>query len=162
MTIGISATTAYINGNGGESIAAATSAMSASGTASADPSVIVIRGSDLVTDPGAGDRTIQFLSGTSADTLVPHTNSLDQVSGFDPAKDVLDLRSMLSEANVDLTGDLPALSNYLTVVDQGSNALLNCDPTGHGGGSTVAVLQGLGATVTGLDSLSTLGAIRIV
>lgn len=38
--------------------------------------------------------------------------------------------------------------DYLTVVDQGADALLRFDPAGHGGGSTVVVLQGLGSTVT--------------
>ena len=82
-----------------------------------------------------------------------HAGGVDQVSGFDPSSDVLDLRSLLSEANVNLNGSITGLSNYLTVTDQGPNALLSFDPTGHGGGSTIAVLLGLGSTVTGLNTL---------
>jgi hypothetical protein len=54
------------------------------------------------------------------------------------------------------------LGNYVTIVDQGANALVNFDPTGHGGGGTIAVLQGLGSTVTSLQTLITDNAIRIV
>lgn len=86
----------------------------------------------------------------------------DQVSGFDPGMDVLDFSAVLSEAKIDLTGGIAALGNYVTIVDQGANALVNFDPTGHGGGSTVAVLQGLGNTVANLQTLVTDNAIRIV
>jgi hypothetical protein len=58
-------------------------------------------------------------------------------------------------------GSITALENYLTVTAQGANALLGFDPTGHGGGSTVAVLLGLGNTVSGLNTLIADGAIRI-
>jgi hypothetical protein len=128
---------------------------------SADPSVITIAGSHQVIDPGAGSHTIQFLPSASADTLVLHASGVDQVSGFDPATDILDVSSLLTAANVDLNGDVAALSNYLTIADQGSDARVSFDPTGHGGGSTVAVLQGLGGVVTGLDTLVARGAIRI-
>jgi hypothetical protein len=107
-----------------------------------------------------GSFAIQFLPGTSDDTLVLHTNGIDVVSGFNPGSDVLDLRSLLSEANVNLNDNFAALSNYLTVTDQGANALVNFDPTGHAAGGTVAVLQGLGSTGTNLDSLISQGAIR--
>ena len=130
-------------------------------TSPADPSVITISGSDQVTDPGAGSYTIQFLTGASADTLILHANGVDQISGFDPTTDVLDLSSLLSETNVNLNGDISALSNYLTIADQGSDAFVNFDPSGQGGGSAVAVLQGLGNTVTNLSTLVEQGAVRI-
>jgi hypothetical protein len=125
-----------------------------------DPSVIIVSGSGQLIDPGAGGHTIQFLSGASGDTLVLHASGVDQISGFDPATDVLDVGSLLAGTGLNLTGDIADLSRYLTVVDQGTNALLRFDPTGHGGGSTVAVLQGLGGTVTGLNTLVTQGAIK--
>ena len=68
------------------------------------------------------------LAGSSGDTLVLHADGVDQVSGFDPSSDVLDLRSLLSEANVDLNGGITALGNYLTVTAQGANVLLSFDP----------------------------------
>jgi hypothetical protein len=60
-----------------------------------------------------------------------------------------------------LSGDVAALGNYVTITDQGADALVNFDPAGHGGGTTVAVLQGLGNTVISLDNLVARGAIRL-
>jgi hypothetical protein len=131
--------------------------------ASADPAVITVSTSEQLIDPGAGNHTIQFLAGTAGDTLVLRGNGVDQISGFDPTTDVLDLRSLLSGTNAGLAGAVAALSNYLSVLDQGGDALLRFDPTGgagQGGGSTVAVLQGLGNTVTGLASLTAHDALR--
>ena len=127
----------------------------------ADPDVIAISGSNLLTDPGPGGYTIQFLPGASDDTLMLHTGGVDQVSGFSPSTDVLDFSSVLSAASINLNGNVAALGNYVTIVDQGANALVNFDPTGHGGGGTIAVLQGLGSTVTGLGTLIADNAIRI-
>jgi hypothetical protein len=127
----------------------------------ADPDVIAITGSNLLTDPGPGGYTIQFLPGASDDTLMLHTGGVDQVSGFSPSTDVLDFSSVLSAASINLNGNVAALGNYVTIVDQGANALVNFDPTGHGGGGTIAVLQGLGSTVTGLGTLIADNAIRI-
>ncbi len=123
--------------------------------------IVTLTASDVLTDPGTGNYTVQFLPGTSDDTLMLHTGGLDQVSGFDPSTDVLDFSSVLSEAGVNLNGSLEALGNYVTIADQGANALVNFDPTGHNGGGTVAVLQGLGSTVTSLQTLLTDNAIRI-
>jgi autotransporter passenger strand-loop-strand repeat protein len=127
----------------------------------ADPNVINVTRSDQLIDPGTGSFTIQFFAGTSADTIMLDPGGVDQVSGFDPGTDVLDLSSLFSGADLSLTGGASAFSNYLTVVDQGTNALLRFDPTGQGAGSTVAVLQGLGSSVTGLDTLVAEGAIRV-
>jgi hypothetical protein len=126
-----------------------------------DPAIITIAGSDQLIDPGAGDHTIEFLAGSGADTLVLHANAIDQVSGFDPATDVLDLHSLLTGTGLNLTASIAALSNDLTVVDQGNDTLLRFDPSGHGGGATIAVLQGLSGGVTGLQSLIAHGAIRM-
>ncbi len=155
VTSGMSATTSFISG-------AATSKQTASlaAAAQADANVITVSGSDQLIDPGAGSHTIQFLASAGGDALVLHAGSMDQVAGFNPGADVLDVRSMLSATNIDLNGDVAALGNYLTVVDQGSDALISFDPAGHGAGSVVALLQGLGSTVTGLDTLVAQGAIR--
>jgi V8-like Glu-specific endopeptidase len=152
------ATTAFINSS--KAGAAAANGAGASLPAAGGP--ITISASYNVTDPGAGNASIQFLAGTSRDTLVLHAGSVDQVSGFDPGTDILDVRSLLSEAGVNLNGDIAALSNYLTVTDVGSDALLNFDPSGQGGGSTAVVLQGLGSAVTGLNTLIAHGAIQAV
>ena len=111
--------------------------------------------------PGAGGFTIQFLPGSSADSLMLHTGGVDQVSGFDPGSDYLDVSALLSESHVNLNGDAAALSGYLTIADQGTDALVRFDPIGQGGGITVAVLQGLGGSVTGLDTLLAHNAIRV-
>ena len=138
VTAGMNATTAYISGN-----------------------TITVSQSNVSTDPGAGNHTIQFLAGTSADTLVLHTGGVDEVSGFNPGTDVLDLRSVLSEAGVNLNGNFAALSGYLTVTDQGLDALLSFNPTGLGGGYGVAVLHGLGSSITAVAALVADNAIRI-
>ncbi len=163
VTAGINATTLYLSGSTTSRTAmlAGSAPPPRAAAASVDPNVMAIAGVNQLVDPGVGSFTIQFLAGTSADTLVLHTGGVDQVSGFDPGTDVLDVRSLLREANVDPHGDFAALSNFLTVRDQGADALLRFDPFGQGGGSTVAVLQGLGGTVTSLDTLIARGAIRI-
>jgi hypothetical protein len=65
---------------------------------------------------------------------------------------------LLAGTGIALTG---ALSGYLTIVDQSGAAVLNFDPTGHGGGSAVAVLHGLGGSVIGFGELVAQGAIRM-
>jgi hypothetical protein len=112
-------------------------------------------------DPGAGSFSIQFQSGTSGDTLMLHKGGVDQVSGFDPGTDVLDVHALLAGTGLDLSGDVASLGGFLNVTDQGGNALVSFDPAGQGGGGTVAVLQGLGDSVTGLASLIAKGAIRM-
>ena len=136
-------------------------AMPSAAVGAADPNVITVTSSNQLIDPGTGGHSIQFLADVSGDTLVLHSGGVDQVSGFNPGTDALDFGTLLSEANVDLLGDAAALGNYVTVSDQGADALIRFDPTGHGGGSTVAVLLGSGGTVTALDSLVARGAIRI-
>jgi hypothetical protein len=120
----------------------------------ADPNVITVTSSDQLIDPGTGSFSIQFQAGASGETLMLHNDGVDQVSGFDPSSDVLDVHALLAGTGLALSGDVASLSGYLTVADQGGNALVGFDPTGHGGGSTVAVLQGLGSSVTGLSSLT--------
>ena len=144
VTAGMNATTAFIAGS--------TTGLANTIAMSEDNDAITIATSNSVIDPGIGSHTIQFLTGTSGDTLVPHADGVDQISGFDPATDVLDLRSLLSEANIDLNGNIAALSDYLTIVDQGNDALVRFAANGQGGGATVAILRGLGNVVTNLDT----------
>jgi T5SS/PEP-CTERM-associated repeat protein len=136
-------------------------AASATGAAMADPNVITVTSPDQLIDPGAGGFSIQFQAGASAETVMLHSGGVDQISGFDPTTDVLDVRALLAGTGLALTGDIASLSGYLTVADQGANALVRFDPTGQGKGGTVAVLQGLGGSVTGLDSLIAHNAVRI-
>jgi hypothetical protein len=147
---GENATTAYLNGVKFGVTTAAT----------ATDDAITISASGDVIDPGLGSHTIQFLGGAANDTLVVHAIGVDQISGFNPVVDVLDVRSLLTEANISLGGDMAALSNYFTVTDRGPDALLDFDPAGHDGNSTVAVLRGLGGAGVGLDMLIAHGSIR--
>jgi T5SS/PEP-CTERM-associated repeat protein len=135
-------------------------------SAMADPNIITVTSSDQLIDPGAGSFSIQFQVGATGDSLMLHNGGVDQVSGFDPSTDSLDVRGLLAGTGLALTGDVASLSGFLNVADQGGDALIRFDPTGQGGGSTVAVLQGLGAqglgaSVTGLDSLIAKGAVRM-
>ena len=164
VTGGINATTTYISGaTAGHQTAAVSppAGLASSTTGSVESNVITITEPGQLVDPGAGSHTIQFLAGANADTLVLHSGGVDQVSGFDPGTDVLDLRSLLAEADINLNGDVAALGNYLTIGDQGADALVRFDPNGQGGGTTVVVLRGSGDVVTGLEPLVAQGAIRI-
>lgn len=165
VTAAKGATTAYISSaSAGHQVTAtnaATSLTAALAAPAVDPGVITIDGSHQMIDPGPGSYTIQFLPNASDATLVLHAGGVDQVAGFDPVTDVLDLRSLLAAANINLHGDVASLGSYAEITDRGSDALLTFDPTGYGGGSTLAVLLGVGGTVTSLDSLVAQGAIRV-
>src|ERR1019366_3169736 len=103
VTGGINATTTYISGaTAGHQTAAISPAagLASSTTGSVESNVITITEPGQLVDPGAGSHTIQFLAGANADTLVLHSGGVDQVSGFDPGTDVLDLRSLLAEADI--------------------------------------------------------------
>ena len=75
------------------------------------------------------------------------------------AGDGLDLRTLIAGSNVDLAAVSAHLASYVTVSDQGANAALLFDPSGHGGGSVVAILDNLGSTVTNLAALTNHGAL---
>ena len=127
----------------------------------AGPDVITITGSNQLIDPGTGSFTIQFIVGAGADTLVLHISGVDQVAGFDPTTDVLDLRSLATGTGLDLTSNVTTPSTFVTVVDQGAERANSFRPHRTGRRRTVAVLQGLGSTVTGLDSLVRQSAISL-
>jgi plastocyanin len=146
VTAAINATATYL--------AASTQGVGGIGTGSPgfiDPNVITVTGQDQLIDPGPGNHTIRFLPNASGDTIVPHADGVDQVSGFDPGTDFLDLRSLLVAANIN--PNTAVLGDYLTVTQQATDALIQFDPTGLGRGAPVAVLWGLGDTVTELSAL---------
>jgi len=72
------------------------------------------------------------------------TPAENQISGFDSDCGVLDLRSTLVGMGVDLIGHVAAMSNDSTIASQAAGALLRFDPTGDGGGATLAVSRGWG------------------
>jgi hypothetical protein len=120
---------------------------------SSDTAVISFTGSNQTIDPGAGDHTIQFIAGGSADTLVLHAGGSDQVLGFNTgAGDTLNLHTLLSEANVDIGGDITQLGKYVSIADSNGSAQVMFDPTGHGGGSQVALLVGDSGSIAQLQT----------
>jgi hypothetical protein len=114
-----------------------------------------------VIDPGAGNYKMQFLPGTSGDTVVLHVGGSDEISGFNMgAGDVLDLRTLIAETHLDLTTVAANIGSYVTVSDQGTNADLLFDPSGHGRGSMVAILDNLGGAITNLADMTSHGALK--
>jgi hypothetical protein len=152
VTAGLGTTSSFLQG--GIAAAAATLAMSAPAPA------LTISVSNSVIDPGGGDNAIRFLPGATGDTLTLHGDGVVQVVGFDPTTDVLDLGTLFRDAGMD-PAQVGALADYVSVVDQGADAVLRFDPAGSGGGGPVAVLSGLGSTVTGLDQLAAMHALRV-
>ena len=141
VTVGENTTTAYISG----ATSAAPTPIFTSVNTPSPPSandLITISTSNSVIDPGSGSHTIQFIVGTSADTVVLHSGGTDQITGFNlGAGNVLDLRSLLSEVQLNAQDVLPNLGSYFTIADQGADAELLFDSLGHSGGSAVAVLK---------------------
>ena len=157
VTTGLNATTTYLNSASGSAATAA-----AEDTLAAASGQITISTSNSVTDPGAGSYAIRFAAGAGNDTLVLHSGGTDQITGFDPsAGDVLDLPSLLSGAQLTAQDVLPNLGSYFSISDQGADAVLLFDPAGHGAGSAVAVLKGLGGEVTSLGVLSGHNALQL-
>jgi hypothetical protein len=127
VTSEMNATTAYITSattTHGTALAAS-AAPGAGSAASSDPDVITVTGAGQLNDPGTGNHTIQFLPVASSATVVLHENSMDQVYSFDPNTDVLDLRSLLNEANINLNDSAAALGNYLNVTGQNAMSWSN-------------------------------------
>jgi hypothetical protein len=154
-------TTAYVSAAGTAASSALTASSDADWVGSPNPPVNVST-SNIVVDPGAGDNTIQFIAGAGGDTVMLHSGGTDQIGGFNLAGgDALNLSDLFAEAHLNVQDVLPNLNSYLTVVDQGTNASVLFDPLGHGGGTTVAVLQNLGSAVTALTDLTRHNAVMI-
>jgi hypothetical protein len=118
-----------------------------------DIAVVAFTGSNQTIDPGAGNNTIQFITGQTADTVVLHAGGSDQIIGFNPgAGDMLDLSAMLSAANVTVS-DITQLSKYVSIVNDNNSAQVLFDPTGQGGGSQVALLVNDSGLVAQLQTL---------
>jgi hypothetical protein len=111
-------------------------------------------------DPGAGSYRMQFLPGSGRDTIMLHAGGSDEISRFNMASgDALDLRSVIAESHLDLATVSANLASYVTVSDEGTNAALFFDPSGHGGGSAVAILDNLGSAITNLAGMTSHGAL---
>ena len=148
---GSSSTVYYAGLNGtGDGIAALAPITIATGAASAAlpmsatspiSAVLPVSASGETIDPGPGNATIQFLSGAAYDTVMLNPGSLDHLIGFAAASDTLDFTALVREAGV--TPGIGSLLGAVTIATQGADALVKFDPSGHGAGSTVAVLQDL-------------------
>ncbi len=132
-------------------------------TTGAGDDTIQISGSNMVVDAGAGTNSI-FILGGSSDSVVLHADGTDVISGFSLANnDTLDLRALFSEANLSLAGDMARLGSYVHVSNTNGTASVAFDPTSTWAtpGSTIAVLENVGNTVTSLADLVAGGAVRI-
>lgn len=142
-------------------VGASSQLASSASAADAATSVLTITDPDQTIALGAGDFNLQFLSGATNETVVLQAGSMDEIGGFSIASgDVLDLRALLASANVPASAVAADPSAYLSVADQSGNAVLAFDPTGHGGGSTIAILDSLGGSVTNVAQLMT-GALKL-
>ena len=155
------------NGTAGSSIqvgvSSATGAASTLITTASGNDTIQISGSNMVVDAGAGTHSI-FILGGGNDSFVLHDDGTDVINGFSLAnKDSLDLRALLSEANLSLDGDTARLGAYVHVSNTNGTASVAFDPTGTWAtpGSKIAVLENVGNTVTSLADLVSGGAVRI-
>ena len=148
---GSSATLFYagLDGAGGQIPALSPFTVAASAAASTALPVntaVSVSASGQTIDPGLGNATIQFLPGAASDTIVFHPGSLDRLIGFSAASDTLDFTAFAKEAGV--TPGTGSLFGAVTIVTLGADALVQFNPNSFGAGSTVAVLQDLGRTVT--------------
>ncbi len=136
-----------------------TGAVTAGGT-SWSGGTLTISASNSMVDPGAGSYRMQFLPGSGRDTIMLHAGGSDEISSFNMASgDALDLRSVIAESHLDLATVSANLASYVTVSDEGTNAALFFDPSGHGGGSAVAILDNLGSAITNLAGMTSHGAL---
>lgn len=98
----------------------------------------------------------------SQQSIVLQQGERDQISGFDPTSNKLDLTQVLAQSHLGLS-DLSQAGSYFGLTDSGdNNATLSFYPNGvsAGGGSALATLMGVGANVT-LDTLISDGALKI-
>jgi hypothetical protein len=98
----------------------------------------------------------------SQQSIVLQQGERDQISGFDPTSNKLDLTQVLAQSHPGLS-DLSQAGSYFGLTDSGdNNATLSFYPNGvsAGGGSALATLMGVGANVT-LDTLISDGALKI-
>ena len=106
----------------------------------------------LAADPAQQLLTYTYTANADQPTssIVLQPGGVDQVTGFNPSTDMLDLRQALAASQLNLGGDASKLGNYVQVNDTGNDATLSFNPQGlaSGPGSTLAVLHGVGPGVT--------------
>lgn len=97
----------------------------------------------------------------SQQSIVLQQGERDQISGFDPTSNKLDLTQVLAQSHLGLS-DLSQAGSYFGLTDSGDNAtlLFYANGVSAGGGSALATLMGVGANVT-LDTLISDGALKI-
>jgi hypothetical protein len=78
-------------------------------------------------------------------SIVLQQGTPEQISGFDPTSDKLDLTQVLAHSHLSLS-DLSQAGTYFTLTDSGGDATLSFYPSGQsaGGGSALATLTGVG------------------
>lgn len=114
------------------------------------------RGDDTITANGAhsvvygGPGTNTVTLDGNHETVVLQWGGLDEISGFKLHGDVLDLKQVLAEEQIDLEGDIGRLAAYVTVSTSGQDATVSFNPDGiaSGPGSALAVLHGIGPNVS--------------
>ena len=111
------------------------------------------------THGGAGVNAVD-LTGPQQ-SVVLQLGVLDQISGFNPASNTLDVSRVLAQSRLSLS-DLPQAESHFGLTDSGSDATLSFYPSGvgAGGGSALATLIGVGTHVT-LGTLVNDGALKI-
>jgi large repetitive protein len=133
----------------------------AAGATSSPSDSIALSGSGFTVEFGAGYDKLQFLSGAGNETVVLQAGGTDEISGFNlGAGDVLDLRTLIAQSHLDLATVSANIAAYATVSDQGTSADLLFDPSGHSGGSVVAILDNLGSAITRLADLTSHGELK--
>lgn len=123
---------------------------------STPPILVCTQGQSI--DPGSASRTIQFIGGSGSNAVVLRAGVVSDLYGFNAASDFLDLRSLLASANISAATAF-AIPNTFIIASGGSATGLSIgfDPTGHGSGSSVALLHDLGPTASsGLAGLKLL------
>ena len=124
-------------------------------------STTTISVSSTTIDAGSVSQTIQFLAGTSDDTLVLHAGAPQIIAGFDPtAGDVLDLRGFLAEAQISITNMNP-LPNQLAIQQSGNDAYLVAKLPDSWNTTGIALLRDLGGVIRSLDDLTQYNALRV-
>ena len=91
-------------------------------------------------------------SAGNATLLLPAAGQPEEtITGFAIGNgDLLDLRQALASSA--WNGDLTNLAGFVTATAGSGGTTLNVDPTGHGGGSAVALLSGVNTTLAALEA----------
>jgi hypothetical protein len=163
LTLKITATdTSHLSASETLGVTGTASGLTFAATATPSPSdSIAISGSGFTVQFGAGYDKLQFLSGSSDETVVLHAGGTDEITGFNPgAGDVLDLRTLIAQSHLDLATVSANIAAYATVSDQGTSADLLFDPSGQGRGTVVAILDNLGSAITSLADMTSHEALK--